>query len=142
MDTENWKAKKEALAWLDWSKSAITSSSEVVILGFGEGLHVRELQAHYPLLEIIIVEPRIELFEQFTSSAQLPLRYVSTDRGLESLQIYLRHTENPVPILCFRPSWQAEQAFFKRALIQLTDQAYLNSNLNKPSAFVLESLFR
>ncbi len=138
MDT---KVVKSWLRFIEPTLKQDHQIKKVVILGYGTGDHIFELQKKYPHIEVIVVDPRKENIKQNFSLAPQSFQYVSAECGVIRLQKLLKQSHYLIPILEFRPCWDSYGQFFTWAETTLKGTPELKEWQHTPSDFILRSLF-
>lgn len=128
-------------SWLRYTETAVVSAKKVVVVGFGSGEHVRTLQNAYPHLEILVVDPRRELFDSHQSGVSSTIQYISSLEGVKNLKYILAESNFLIPILEYRPCWYPYKVFFDWATYELKASASPQEWKDTPAEFILESLF-
>lgn len=142
MATEHSTATKEVMGWLELTKPQLQGVSHAIILGLGNGEHICQLAELYSQLSLTVVDPRINGESGLMTTPGRPLQYVITMTGVETLQIVVRLSPEPIPILCYQPCWYPEKVFFQWAHQFLLELQAPKDWRGTPSEFILESLFK
>lgn len=131
-------------AWLRFIEPILNSNQQIekfVVLGYGSGQHIFELQRLYPHIEVIVVDPRKENIKQNFRLAPSALQYVSSERGVKRLQSLLQQSTSLIPVIEFRPCWDPCNDFFTWSEMALKETTMLKSWMHAPADFILRSLF-
>lgn len=113
----------------------------LVVLGYGSGEPIFELQKKYPDIDLIVVDPRKENFKHNYMQACGPLQYVSNKQGVWRLQKVLQQSSSLIPMVEFRPSWDPHVDFFIWSEAVLKETTEVINWSHQPSHFILQSLF-
>ncbi len=142
MATENRNTDREIVLWLRFIEPKLVDASEAIVLGMGNGAHINSLSERYPNLAITVVDASLNGVTHLDPKGGLPIQYVNSIEGVETLQQAVRHRSKPLPILCFRPSWFPHKIFFQWVYHSLVEFEAPQQWKNSPSEFILESLFK
>lgn len=138
MDT---KIIKSWLRYIAPILSPLHQIKKVVVLGYGSGHHIFELQRQYPHIEIIVVDPRKENVKLNFSLAPRSFQYVSAECGVLRLQALLKRSRYLIPVIEFRPCWEPYSDFFSWSEVTLKGTPELKEWMHTPTDFILQSLF-